>query len=320
MITIDARQLRHHLDVLVLIDSQREAFIAASEGRARMPPVSVIDLPGGSTHIKSGYLGGEQFAVKVVSAFASTGERSASSDGFVALCSARTGAVEALLLDGGWITDTRTAAAGVVATQALAAPAASRLAVLGTGVQAGLHVRALARVRQLDRVLVWGRTDHRLDAFARALAADLPAVDVVCVDAPRMAVEAADLVLTATSSRQPILSGAWLRPGQHVTAIGADEPGQAELDSAALRRADLLVVDDRAQSLLLGDVARAVDAGELSPADVDAELGEVLSGRVAGRTSPEQITVAKLTGVGVQDLAAAVEAVRLVRHAAGKAL
>jgi ornithine cyclodeaminase/alanine dehydrogenase-like protein (mu-crystallin family) len=285
-----------------------------------MPPVGVIDLPGGATHIKSGYLGGEQFAVKVVSAFAASGERSASSDGFVALCSARTGAVEALLLDGGWITDARTAAAGVVATQALADPGASCLAVLGTGVQAGLHVRALARVRRLDRVLVWGRTAQRLGAFTQALAADLPDVDVVPVGAPRMAVVAADIVLTATSSRQPILYGAWLRPGQHVTAIGADEPGQAELDGAALRRADLLVVDDRAQSLVLGDVARAVDVGELSPADVDAELGEVLSGRVPGRTSPDQITVAKLTGVGVQDIAAAVEAVRLVHEAAGQAL
>jgi ornithine cyclodeaminase/alanine dehydrogenase-like protein (mu-crystallin family) len=175
-------------------------------------------------------------------------------------------------------------------------------AVLGTGTQAYLQVQAVREVRPVDTVLIWGRSQ---DA-ARRLAARLPGLTAAVMTEPESAVRGADIVITATSSRQPILRGQWLAPGQHVTAIGADDPGKAELDPYCFARADLLAVDSRTDTpRMAGDLRAAIDAGAVRAEDIDAELGELVLGSHPGRRDDNELTVAKLIGLGVQDLASA---------------
>lgn len=181
------------------------------------------------------------------------------------------------------------------------------IAVLGTGTQAYLQVLAVRAVRPVDTVLIWGRNQEA----ARRLAARLPELSAVVVAEPEAAVRCADIVVTATSSRQPILRGRWLAPGQHVTAIGADDPGKAELDPDCFARADLLAVHSRRDTpRIAGDLRAAIDVGAVQAGGIHAELGELILNRYPGRRDDSQLTVAKLIGLGVQDLASAEVALR----------
>jgi ornithine cyclodeaminase len=263
----------------------------------------------GDVHVKSAWLPGMPvFTVKVAAWFAAraTTGRAAHS-GFIAVLDAATGDLRALLRDDHHLTDLRTAAAGAVAARLLARADARTVAVLGTGTQAYLQVLAVCAVRPVDTVLIWGRNQEA----AHRLAARLPELSAVVTAEPEAAVRRADIVVTATSSRQPILRGQWLAPGQHVTAIGADDPGKAELDPGCFARADLLAVDSRRDTpRIAGDLRAAIDAGAVQADDVHAELGELLLGRHPGRRDDSQLTVAKLIGLGVQDLASAEVALR----------
>ncbi|MFI9018694.1 ornithine cyclodeaminase family protein [Streptomyces griseus] len=235
--------------------------------------------------------------------------------GFVALFDASTGAVRAVLEDEHHLSDLRTAAAGAVCARALSRPDATRATVLGTGRQAELPARALTLVRPVRTLRIWGRDRHRALALAARLARDLPHVDITAADDPEQAVRRSDIVVTATASPTPVLFGSWLHPGQHVTAVGADDPDKRELDTACLTRATRVIVDSRELALRYGDVHAAVALGEMTADRVDGEIGEVLAGRVSGRRGPGDITVAKLIGIGHQDLAAAETALALLEGA-----
>jgi len=177
--------------------------------------------------------------------------------------------------------------------------------VIGTGGQACLQVLALAAERRFDTLLVWGREHWRADLLAQRLRGVLTDVRVQ-VDPDREAVvRASDVLITATASRDALVHGRWLHPGQHITAVGADDGDKCELDGDCFRRADLTVVDSRALNLQFGDVAQAIARGEMSRDDIDAELGQLVGGELAGRQHEEQITIAKHVGIGVEDLVAA---------------
>ncbi|MFF8809246.1 ornithine cyclodeaminase family protein [Streptomyces omiyaensis] len=214
------------------------------------------------------------------------------------------------------LSDLRTAAAGAVCARALARPDASRATVLGTGRQAGLQSRALALVRPVGHLHVWGRGHRRATALADRLGRELPHVDVTAVTDLERAVRRSDVVVTATAGTTPVLRGAWLRPGQHVTAVGADDPVKRELDADCLRRATRLLVDSRELALRYGDVYAALSRGEVTKDRIDGEIGAVLAGRTEGRRTPEDITLAKLIGIGPQDLAAAETALALLEAGA----
>jgi ornithine cyclodeaminase/alanine dehydrogenase-like protein (mu-crystallin family) len=291
------------LDLATCIDALEPAFAAFATGAAETPGVIHLDVPdaGGEVHVKAGYLHGEPvYAVKVASGFAREGE--VVSDGLVVVFDATDGHPAAVLLDGGAITDLRTAAAGGLAARHLAAETVDAVAVIGTGVQARLQTEALAIVRPgLRRVRVWGRRPHRARALAEALEGRLGAgVEVDVAPSVPAAVEGADVVLTCTAAREPLVEAAWVREGAHVTAVGSDAPGKQELDPALLRRADRLVVDSRDQCRRLGELQHAPDQVERA-----VELGAICAGREPGRTFDRQLTVCDLTGVGVQDVAAA---------------
>jgi ornithine cyclodeaminase/alanine dehydrogenase-like protein (mu-crystallin family) len=210
----------------------------------------------------------------------------------------------AAIMDAASITAIRTAAVSGVATKLLARRDAAVLAILGAGVQARTHIEAMMAVRSFRRIRVWSRTS----AHARDVAADAASrFDVEADAAPdaHTAVEHADVICTVTASREPVLSGAWLRPGVHVNAVGASLPNARELDSEAMRRARVFV--DRRESALneAGDVLIPMSEGAIDAKHLVAEIGELLAGSAEGRRNDDEITVFKSLGIAVEDLACA---------------
>lgn len=208
------------------------------------------------------------------------------------------GSCEAVL-DGGAVTRFRTAAATAVATAALARPESRVLGLIGAGALARAHVAALRPVLPFERIVVWSRTD----ATAKGFAAD---IDAEIASTPEEVVRAADVLCTLTPSRDPVVRGAWFRPGLHVNAVGAPpRPDHREIDSEGMRRARV-VVDSRLSTLHeSGDALIPLREGVFGLDHVSDELGEVLIGAKSGRTEPDQITLYNSLGIGLQDLAAA---------------
>jgi ectoine utilization protein EutC len=293
-----------------VIDAVADAFTALAAGRVVMPPVLHMDLPEahGEVDVKTAYVSGlPSFALKASPGFFDNPRLGLPSvSGMMMLLSATTGRLEALHLDNGYLTDVRTAAAGAVAARHLAREDARVAGVIGAGVQARLQMEALAKVRPIERFLVWGRDGGKADACADDLASRLGLEAIAVGSAERVVLEA-DVVVTTTPARDPLVVADWLHPGLHIAAIGSDAPDKNELHPAVLERADLLVCDSRAQCARLGELHHALEHG-IEVATV--ELGEITAGARPGRTGDEQITVCDLTGTGVQDTAIALLAWR----------
>jgi ornithine cyclodeaminase len=285
------------------------AFRALAEGRVRQPAPLGLEIPEsrGEVHVKGAHLQGEPvFAIKVASGFYDNpGHGLPTGSGLVLVFDAATGFPLALLQDNGYLTEMRTGAAGALATRLLAPASLERVAVLGTGVQARYQVRAIAGVRRWTETVAWSPTPEHVAAYCREMEAamDVPFRGAASAQA---AVEGADLVISVTPARQPILHGAWLAPHATVVAVGSDGPGKQELAVDVLARADRVVADHRDQCLRLGEVHHAAAAGVLAPESVD-ELGAVVTGQRPGREGNELI-VCDLTGVGAQDAAMAAAA------------
>lgn len=306
--TFGPDEIRRAVGLPELIEPVARGFAEFSLGHGEAP--IVVFAPAGQhgdVHVKSAWLRGMPvFTVKVASWFAARG-----GSGFIAVLDAATGDLRALLQDEHYLTDLRTAAAGAVAARLLARADASVLGVLGTGTQAYLQVLAAHAVRPIGTVRLWGRDPDAAHRLCARLRARLPELFITVAGRAQDAVHGADIVITATSSRRPVLRGAWLSPGQHVTAIGADDPGKSELDADCFARADLLAVDSRSETpRFAGDLRGAIGAGAITAADIDAEIGELVLGVHPGRRDAAQLTIAKLIGLGVQDLATADVALR----------
>ena len=208
----------------------------------------------------------------------------------------------ACIADAGEVTEIRTAAASAVATEALARPDARTLAIFGCGAQAASHIRALTRVRRFERVLIWGRSVERARHFAGRMGQEVGIAIEAVADGREAA--AADVICTVTSARAPVLLGDWVRPGTHVNVVGSSHAGPVEIDHA-LVLASRYIVDSRRSALAAAaEFLLAKEAGLIDDGHIAAEIGEVLLGRIAGRRSPEEITVYKSLGHIVQDLAA----------------
>lgn len=287
-----------------LVESMEAAFVAYSSGLAIVPPVGelLFESPPGDVHIKYGYVRGEPYyVVKVASGFYNNPALGLpTGNGLMLLFSQATGALEAVLLDHGLLTDERTAAAGAVAAKYLAPQQPNCIGIVGTGAQAELQLRHLAAVSSCRDVLVWGRSNSHAEGFCERLA-DSPFQITVASNIDAL-INAARLIVTTTPAVSPLLDR--LQPGTHVTAMGSDTADKQELDASLLAAADLVVSDSRAQSGSRGEVFRALQAGQVTLKKV-LELGNIISGEVAGRTSAEQVTIADLTGVATQDIAIA---------------
>ena len=305
---VSADALRVAIGYEDLIEPVSRAFQVSSAGRAQNG--LLVLRPGenterGDVYVKSGVIRGERvFVVKVAPWFAANVDSGEPQGGSVAVFDAATGHTRAILDEQHYLSDIRTAAAGALAARVLAPAAVTTGAVLGSGVQAYWQSLALYRERPFERLLVWARSASKGEALIGKLRARLPHVAISAAASVEAAVRGANVIITATVAREPLVRGDWLQPGQHITAVGADDASKCEVDATVLNRGRVFV-DDRATNLAYGDVYRAVAAGAFDPDALAGELGEVLAGSVPGRLGAEDITVAKLVGVGVQDVAAA---------------
>ncbi len=302
---------------LPAVDVVERAFAVLASGTVVMPPVLSMAIPeaNGEVDVKTAYIPGfDGFAIKVSPGFFDNPKLGlASLNGMMILLSAKTGIVEAVLLDNGYLTDIRTAAAGAVAARCLAPAEVETAGVIGAGVQARLQMEAAHLVRPFRKVLVWGRDAEK----ARRCAADLGdrlGISAEAVSSPARLIAESQLVVTATPAEQPVLRAEWLHPCLHITAMGADQSGKNEIDPAALAAADLYVCDRVSQCEILGELRSALAAG-LWNKPAPPELGEIVAGSKAGRTSGDQVTICDLTGTGAQDTAIATYALGAARRA-----
>ncbi|WP_428423866.1 ornithine cyclodeaminase family protein [Pararhizobium sp.] len=303
---------RPQIEALVDLDSALAAigaaYIAASDGRATMPPVGYLAFPDrdGDCHIKYGHIAGDPtFVVKVAAGFyGNPAIGLPTSNGVMMAFSAQTGVLEAILLDEGFLTDLRTGLGGAIATRALCRPDARRVAIVGAGIQARWQVRCLRQAMPETQFSfsIWARSEDRARETASVLHDE--GVDVsVSTDLERLCRDA-EIIITTTPSREPLIRDTWIQPGTHITAIGADAPGKQELDTALVVRANHRICDSLEQALDHGEFSAASRTGNIS-AENCVELGAVLGGKAAGRVHPGDITIADLTGIAVQDIAIA---------------
>lgn len=313
-------QLREHVKLdRATVDVIEGAFRALATGRVVMPPILSMKIAdhNGEVDVKTAYIPGfDGFAIKVSPGFFDNPKRGLPSlNGLMILFDAKTGLVQALLMDNGYLTDLRTAAAGAVAARHLAPSRVETLGVIGTGVQARLQARAAHLERRFGRALVWGRDKAKAARCAEDIGRAL-GVDAVAVSSPEDAVHDAQLVITTTPAEEPVFMADWLHPNLHVTAMGSDAPYKNEIEPEVLRRADLFVVDRVSQSRKQGELRAAIEAKVVDVADEPPELGAVIVGAVTGRRTDDEVTVCDLTGTGAQDTAIATHA-RMVAARAG---
>ena len=297
-----------------------EGFAAYSRGEAVVPPVGelIFEKPPGDVHIKYGYIRNDDFyVIKIASGFTDNPKLGLpSGDGLMLVFSQKTGVLEAVLFDEGYLTNLRTAVAGAVVAKYMAPLRVTAAGILGAGVQGRMQLDWLRRVRKFDEAVVWGVDEAELDAYRRdtegtglKIRTTLRAEEVAA---------AANLIVTCTPSTTPLLKAEWVRPGTHITAVGSDTAAKQELDPAILSKADRVVVDSLSQSELRGEVYRAVAAGALGR-DRLVELGRVIEDDTLRRASDGETTVADLTGVAVQDIQIS-KAVWLAVRSSGQAV
>ena len=287
---LDEEQVRHHLRMVDLIPAMEKALIDFSAGKVTQPVRSVIKVEVAAA---TGFLGlmpaltPDGLGLKAVTFYPSNAERGIPTHmATIFLVDPETGTPLAIM-DGRLITEMRTAAVSSAATKLLAPPDAKVLAILGSGVQARSHVEALQLVRKFEEIRVWSPTREHAQRFAKEIGATAMSDEG--------AVRGADVIVTVTNSKTPVLKGAWLKPGCHVNAIGACRPDWRELDDDSMR--NVVFVDSREGALKeSGDVI-------LSGAKIYAELGEALAGKVPARAN--ETTIFKSLGMAVEDIAAA---------------
>jgi ornithine cyclodeaminase len=270
------------------VEAMRSAFTALADGRAVAPNEFAMTAPApGDIHVKGAYLHGSKW---VVVKLAAGGFPTPGNHGCFLIISAVTGEIDTFINDGGWLTEARTAAAGALSIEILARPEASVVAMIGSGVQAGFQLEALRAIRLLTDVRVVARSIDRVHSFAAAHGAR-PCTTIA------EAIDGADIVICTTTSQTAVLDR--VAPGTHITSIGVDMVGKCEPSHRLITTADIVVVDDIAVSRAVG----ILQAGATPTAPMT--LGDILTNRRLGRETAQQVTLAGLSGLGVQDAAIA---------------
>ena len=300
---LNLEQIKACLDIDAAVEAIEQGYIAYSEKRATVPPVGHLGFtdPEGDCHIKYGYIQGDDiFVIKVAYGF--SGNQAAGlpgSTGMMIVCSSKSAQFKALLLDECYLTDIRTAIAGLITARLMAPQQITAIGILGTGVQARLQPELLKKCTSTRRVYVWGRSRDSADACAQDLQA--AGFNAESVESPEDIADKCNLIITATAARRPLLPADRIRPGTHITAVGADAPGKQELDPDIFKIADIIAVDSRSQCIDHGEVAQAVSRNLVTEKQL-IEMGHMLLRPKLGRSSQTQITVTDLTGVAVQDI------------------
>jgi len=320
VLVLNGEQVAQLLPMPECIKVMREALAALARGEALVPLRTVMRVPGvsGFLGLMPGYISPREgqdgaLGLKAVSVFPGNASRGIDThEGAVLLFEADTGRLSALL-DGAAITAIRTAAVSGVATDVLARPDASELAILGAGVQARTHIEAIAAVRPLRRIRIWSRNPEHAAVLASELRRRF-GFPIEAAPSAEAAVRDADLVVTVTASPEPVLKREWLKEGVHINAVGSSIPTSREIDTATMVAARLFV--DRRESALAeaGDLLIAMREDALTGDHIQAELGEVIIGKNPGRRSPGELTLFKSLGLAVEDVASAAYLVRRARE------
>jgi ornithine cyclodeaminase len=299
----DLTQIKRVLKSIQAVPEIEKGFVAYSEGEAVIPPVGELQFkePPGETHIKYGYLlDDDYYVIKIASGFFESPALSRyTSDGLMLLFKKGTGELVCVLHDECYLTNVRTAAAGAVCAKYLAPKDVECIGIIGAGTQGRMQLEYLAQVTNCKEVMVWDMDQSTLDDYKKDMeplgyrVQTVLSAEDICAHC--------NLIVTATPSKSPLLFADKIRKGTHITAVGSDTPEKNELDPGILQKADIVVADSISQCLLRGEIHHALVAGVLEKERI-VELGSVIIRPELRRRSVEQITIADLTGVAVQDI------------------
>lgn len=305
--TISGAQVEELISMSETIEAVEKAFQSKGSGRVQMPPKSYIyfNKYQGDFRTMPAYLEDLDIAgTKVVNAHPRNPHEHdlPTVMATIMLLNPKNG-VPLAVMDGTLITRLRTGAAGSIAAKYLAREDSSRIAMIGAGAQARTQLLALNQIFEIEEVKVQDIVQENAEKYAAELGQKLD-LDISVVDTTKEAVRGADIIVTVTPRRSPILSNEWITEGMHINAIGADAPEKQELNPDILKRARI-IVDDREQASHSGEISRAISQGKLTRNDIYGELGEIIAGKKEGRMSDEDITVFDSTGLAIQDVATA---------------
>jgi ornithine cyclodeaminase/alanine dehydrogenase len=307
MLVLSEKQVHSLIDIAELISTLEKAHIQYSTGKAVMPVRLVVPLPQIQGRITSmpGFLNEDKaLGMKVVTYFQDNPKRNLPAIlATIMLFSAQTGKLLAVM-DGSYVTAIRTACASAMATKALANAETSVLGILGAGVQARAHIQALKQVRNIDRIKIYSPSG----ASAAAIKKDLEPALKIAIEVAGSAEDAvrdADLLVTGSTSREPIINCAWLRAGVHINAVGSHRADDREIDGATVARAKVVVDSREAMMAECGDILLAIKEKSISENHIHGEIGEVLAGTRPGRSGASEVTLYKSVGIAIQDVATA---------------
>jgi len=316
MLLLSETQLHSLIEIDELISALEQAHVQYSTGKAVMPVRLVVPLPeiGGRITSMPGFLSDDHaLGMKVVTYFQDNPKSGLPAIlATVMLFSAETGKLIATM-DGSYITAIRTACASAMATRALANKQTPVLGVLGAGVQARAHIRALSRIRKIDRVKIYSPSGASAAAIKKELEAEIP-TNIAVAGSAEEALRDADLIVTVTTAKEPILKPEWLKPGAHLNAVGSHRPDSREIDGGTLARAKIVVDSREAIMAECGDILLALKERSIGENAIHGEIGEVLAGKKSARSSVTEITLYKSVGIAIQDVATAQLAYRKARE------
>ncbi|MBL6675132.1 MAG: cyclodeaminase [Alphaproteobacteria bacterium] len=291
-----------------LIPIIEDAFKSLSLGKTVMPPILRVDIEKyhGESDVKAAYIEGlDSFAVKVASGFFNNPKLGLpSSNGLMILLDSQTGVIKSVLLDKGYLTDVRTAIAGAIASKYLSNPESSTVAIIGTGIQARMQLEALTLVRDIKNVNVWSRDIKKTHAYIEDVNKNIN-LNFTAFDNTNEVVNNADILITTTPSKKPLVDYSSLPKGIHITAMGSDAEEKNELEPDIIKNCDVYVPDSQAQTSILGELNHAIKNNLIKSDMIFNDLGKIIINPELGRKNNDDITVADLTGTGVQDTAIA---------------
>ncbi|MBG76944.1 MAG: cyclodeaminase [Pelagibacteraceae bacterium] len=285
-----------------------DAFKNLSEGNAIMPPIMRLDIEenNGEVDVKTAYIKGlDSFAIKMSPGFFDNPKIGLpSTGGLMVLLSSKTGTLEAVLLDKGYLTDIRTALAGAISVKYLAKKEISSVGIIGAGAQAKLQLEALMLVRKPSELRIWSRDSNKTKNYITEVNKKFD-IKILMTKNPQEVTENSEVVITTTPSTTPLIKSEWLHPGLHITAMGSDAEHKNEIDPQIIKKADMYVCDSQSQTAILGELNHAIKTGLIDKNVKFTEIGDIVSGSKKGRKNDQEITICDLTGTGIQDTAIA---------------
>ena len=291
-----------------LIPIIEDAFKSLALGKTTMPPILRLDIEKyhGESDVKAAYIDGlDSYAIKVASGFFNNPNLGLpSSNGLMILLDSKTGVLKSVLLDKGYLTDVRTAIAGAIAAKHLSNPESSNVGIIGAGIQAKMQLEALLLVRDIKTAYIWSRDSKKTNKFVQNIK-DKINIKIIACESPEQTVNLSEILITCTPSKSPIIKSEWLKKGLHITAMGSDAEMKNELDPKIIKDCDYYIPDSQSQTSILGELNHAIKAGLVSAEKKYNELGSVIINSNLGRRNINDVTVADLTGTGVQDTAIA---------------